>query len=230
MTFIVCMAVLLMSAMTALADDAAQILKTTEDTYSNLKSYRFEGTTTSETKMGATDSKSETNFVVAFKPANEFRIEYVYPTAGNWVRVSDGKTLWRYRSLTKEMNKAPLTDYDLQMLDGSPIGVFTHISTGLANPAVVGSDSVTAGGQTFDCYIIQADHPGAVEMGNAKALPVKLWIDKKTHLVLREQSGSASHAAHGSTATENLETITFTHLDVNQPVADDLFQFKQAKK
>jgi outer membrane lipoprotein-sorting protein len=219
--------VLLSSGVSALADDASQILKNTEDTYNNLNSYRFEGTTVSETRMGATDSKSETTFVVAFKPANEFRIEYVYPAAGNWVRVSDGKTLWKYRSLTKELNKGPVSDYDLQMLSGSPVGVFSHISQGLANPSVVGSEPVSAGGQSFDCYVIQAEHPGAMETGNAKALPVKLWIDKKTHLVLREQSGSVSH---GSATTENLETITFTRVEVNQPVADDVFKFNRSKK
>lgn len=227
MKALVYMAALLSFGVAAWADDAAQILKNTEDTYTNLNSYRFEGTTVSETRMGSTDSKSETTFVVAFKPANEFRIEYVYPTAGNWVRVSDGKTVWKYRSLTKELNQAPETDYDLQMLDGSPVGVFSHISQGLANPSVVGSEQVEAGGQTFDCYVIQADHPGAVETGNAKALPVKLWIDKKTHLVLREESGSQSH---GSNPTENLQTITFTRLDVNQPVPDDLFVFNRPKK
>jgi outer membrane lipoprotein-sorting protein len=223
----VSMAVLLLSGGFARADDAAQILKNTEDTYSNLNSYRFEGTTVSETKMGSSDSKSETTFVVAFKPANEFRIEYVYPTAGNWVRVSDGKTLWRYRSLTKELNKAPVNDYDVQMLDGSPVGVFSHVSQGLANPAILGSEPVTAGGQSFDCYVIQADHPGALEATNSKALPVKLWIDKKTHLVLREQSGSEGR---GSNPTQNLQIITFTRLEVNRPVADELFQFSQAKK
>lgn len=67
-----------------------------------------------------------------------------------------------------------------------------------------------------------------METGNAKALPVKLWIDKKTHLILREESGSVSHG--GATTTENLETVTFTRMDVNQPVADDLFEFSKSKK
>jgi outer membrane lipoprotein-sorting protein len=225
MRAILCMAVLLSSGAAAMSDDAATILKTTEDTYTNLNSYRFEGTTQSESKIGSSDSKSETTFIVAFQPANEFRIEYVYPTAGNWIRVSDGKTLWKYRSLTRELNKAPVADDDSQMLAGSPVGSFTHLSQGLTNLSIVGSEPVSAGGQSFDCYVIQADNPGAIEVGNAKAMPLKLWIDKKSHLVLRERSGSM---ARGSTPSENIQTVTFTRLDVNQPVPDDLF--RQPKK
>src|SRR5579872_5273744 len=122
---------LVLSASYALADDAAQILKNTEETYRNLKSYAFEGTTTSETKMGSTISKSETSFVVAFKQPNEFRLEYDYPSAGKWERVSDGKTLWNHRTITKESNETPATDDSLRMLDGSPIAVFSDIGEGV---------------------------------------------------------------------------------------------------
>lgn len=226
MKLTVCIAVLLSSAATMLADDAAQILKGAEDTYNALNSYDFEGTTVSETRVGSTDTKSETTFVVAYEPS-KFRIEYDYPTAGNWIRVSDGKTLWKYRSLTKELNKTAASEYDVHEIMGSPIGSLYHISQGLANPSVVGSETVTAGGQSFDCYIIQADNPGAVVMNKAKALPVKFWIDKKSHLVVREQSGSVSGGAKG---TEDLQTVNFTRLDVNKPIPDTVFTFTKPRK
>ena len=94
------------SAGLILADDAGQILKQTEDTYRGVKSYHFEGTTVSETRVGGSVSKSETQFVVAFEKPNKFRVEYVYPSAGNWVRVSDGTKTWKHRSITKEMTEA----------------------------------------------------------------------------------------------------------------------------
>src|SRR5579862_1667445 len=96
------LACLLFAANIVFADDAAQILKSTEETYRNLKSYQFKGVTTSETKVGTSISKTETSFAVAFKQPNEFLLEYDYPAAGNWVRASDGKTIWNRRSITKE--------------------------------------------------------------------------------------------------------------------------------
>src|SRR5580704_12101182 len=111
----------------ATGNDAGKILRQTEDTYRALQSYRFEGTTISETKIGKSVSKSETSFVVAFQKPNKFRVEYVYPTAGNWIRVSDGKTTWKTRSLTKESTQGAATDDDLGILDGSPVSPFWNI-------------------------------------------------------------------------------------------------------
>src|SRR5882724_11311004 len=80
-------------AMPASAEDAARILAQVSSTYQGLTSYHFEGLTVSESKTKNVDSKSETQFVFAFTQPNRFRVEVRYPQAGNWVRVSDGKTL-----------------------------------------------------------------------------------------------------------------------------------------
>ncbi len=213
------------SASFALADDAAQILKNTEETYRNLKSYAFEGTTTSETKMGASISKSAMSFVVAYKEPNEFRLEYDYPAAGKWERVSDGKTLWNHRSITKESKETPVTDDDLRMLEGSPVATFSDLGEGAAKATVVGSEAVSIGGQSFDCFVVQFDQPNPRAEGAAKPLPVKLWIDKTRHLVLRQVSGSEGR--NGGSSTENTRTVNFTRVDVNQSIPDDLFHFKK---
>src|SRR5579885_1706483 len=138
------------------AEDAAQILKAVEQTYQNLTAYEFKGITSSETRVGGTVSKTETQFAVAFKPPNEFRIEYDYPSAGEWIRASDGKTLWNKRSITKEFTETPATDDALRMLDGSPVAAFENLTQDLQNPKIAGSEAVTVGGQSYDCYVIEA--------------------------------------------------------------------------
>lgn len=212
------------SAAFALADDAAQILKSTEDTYRSLKSYDFEGTTTLETKVGASVSKTETSFVVAFKEPNEFRLEYDYPSAGKWERVSDGKTLWNHRSITKESKESPVTDDDVRMLEGSPVAVFSQIGEDAVKATLVGSEQVPMGGQSFDCFVVQFERPNQTASGAAQPLPVKLWIDKTRHLVLRQVSVSEAH--NSGSSTENIRTVMFTRVEVNQ-VPDDLFHFKK---
>lgn len=213
------------SATFALADDAAQILKSTEDTYRNLKSYDFEGTTTSETKVGSTVSKSESSFVVAFKEPNAFRLEYDYPAAGKWERVSDGKTLWNHRSITKESKESPATDDDIRMLGGSPIAVFSEIGQDATKATILGSEQVSIGGQSFDCHVVQFERPNRTSSGVAQPLPMKLWIDKTRYLVLRQVSGSEAHGSGSS--TENTRTIMFTRVEVNQSLPEDLFRLKK---
>jgi outer membrane lipoprotein-sorting protein len=202
-------------------NDAGKILKQTEDTYRGLASYRFEGTTISETKIGGSVSKSETSFVVAFQKPNKFRVEYVYPTAGNWVRVSDGKTTWKTRSLTKESTQNASTDDDLGILDGSPVSAFWNIDVHATNPAMVGSESIDVNGKAHDCFVIQVPpQPGTTARPGMEAMPVKLWIDKTDHLVLREVSRMVAQGGKGG---ENVQTLAFTKAEVNQAVSDDMF-------
>ena len=99
-----------------MADDASDVLKSVANTYQNLRGYYFEGSTLSETKMGNNDSKSETKFVVAFESPNRFRVEYIYPTAGNWIRVSNGTNTWKERSISKDFSKAAAVPEDAPMM------------------------------------------------------------------------------------------------------------------
>jgi outer membrane lipoprotein-sorting protein len=208
------------------AEDAAQILKAVEQTYQNLTAYEFKGITSSETRVGGTVSKTETQFAVAFKPPNEFRIEYDYPSAGEWIRASDGKTLWNKRSITKEFTETPATDDALRMLDGSPVAQFQNITHDVQNPKIAGSEAVTIGGQSFDCYLIQGEWSSTTASGSAQTIPVKLWIDKTRHLVLKQISGSDDGPA-SATSSENQRTLSFTEVLVNGSVPDDLFHISK---
>jgi outer membrane lipoprotein-sorting protein len=215
------LALTFLSAGFLLADDASQILKQTEDTYRGVKSYHFEGTTVSETKVGGSVSKSETSFVVAFEKPNKFRVEYLYPSAGNWVRVSDGKKTWKLRSITKELTEAAATEDDLGILDGSPVSPFWNIGENASSPSVAGSESISVGGKSYDCFVVQVQLPSTSDRPGVQPPPVKLWIDKANHLILREVSGTVAQGK--GAAGGNLRTITFTYAEVNQAVPDDLF-------
>jgi outer membrane lipoprotein-sorting protein len=206
------------------SDDPTQVLKTTVEAYQGLKSYVFEGSTVSETRLGGTDSKSETGFVVAFKEPNLFRVEYTYPSAGNWIRVSDGTTLWRHRSLTKELKQEPASDDALRILTGSPVASFERLGDGISHPELLASESIPIGGQNLDCYVVQVERPATGIRSGGKPAQVKLWIDKSRHVVLRQVTRSDSGP------TENTETITFTRADVNQPVPEALFHFNPSDK
>lgn len=219
------LALTIVSAGFLLADDAGQILKQTQETYRAVKSYHFEGTTVSETKVGKSVSKSETSFVVAFEKPNKFRVEYVYPTAGNWIRVSDGTKTWKTRSITKELSETAATEDDLGILDGSPVSPFWNIGETATHPSVVGSESISVGGKNYDCSVLQVQLPTPDRPG-VEPPPVKLWVDKANHLILREVTDMVAQGKGGTGG--NLRTTTFTYAEVNQTVPDALFHL--AKK
>jgi len=213
----------LMSAGLLMADDASQVLKTVANTYQNLRSYYFEGSTVSETKMGASLSKQETKFVAAFQSPNLFRVEYVYPTAGNWIRVSDGTKTWRERSISKDFSEAAAVPEDIYMMDDSPIAAFEKIDKNVANATMAGSEPVTVGVQPYDCDVIQGDLTDPGGAAGPTTTPTKFWIDKTRHLVLRQVSTSSSRSNKGVT-NENIRTTTITRADVSQPVPPAVFQ------
>ena len=206
-----------------MADDAPQILKTVANTYQNLRSYYFEGATVSDTKMGASASKNETKFAVAFQSPNLFRVEYVYPTAGNWIRTSNGTKTWRERSITKDFSETAAVPEDIYMMDDSPITAFEKIDANLAHATLAGSEPVTVGVQAYDCDVIQGDLTDPGGAAGPTTMSTKLWIDKTRHLVLREVSTSSSKSKGGVT-NENTRTLTITRADVSQPVPASLFE------
>lgn len=202
----------------ARADDAGQIVTSVADTYRNLKSYRFEGETVRH--MGARESADELKFDIAFEGPDKFRISYKYPTAGDWIRVSDGKTLTRYRSISKQVNAAAASPGDVRLIDSTPIARYSHLDDVAAKAKLVGSEQLSVNGRPVDCYVIEV--PGEKPpFEGIKSLPTKLWIAKDSHIVYREESGTESSSGRET------RTTTYTYIQTSGDIPDTLFAFSK---
>jgi outer membrane lipoprotein-sorting protein len=219
---------LLLSGLT-LAQDAMAILKSVGETYSALKSYEFQGATTTVTTTGKIASTSDETFTVVFSAPDQFVVEFRYPGQGSWTRASDGKTTVEIRTASKEFTQQPTTQYDIRILDNSPIGFFYSMDTGNKNAAVEGSEKVSLDGQDVDCWVISTEREMGMLPENVKRLPTKLWVDKARFLVLRQVSGTESTAT-GSKATKNVRTMRITHAQLGQAIAPEVFQPRSPKK
>ncbi|MDR3719157.1 MAG: hypothetical protein P4K98_10165 [Bryobacteraceae bacterium] len=206
----------------AFAQDATAILKSVGETYSALKSYEFQGATSAVTQTGKLSSTSEETFTVVFSAPDQFFVELRYPGQGSWTRASDGKTFTEARTVTKEYSQRPTTQYDIRVLDNSPIGGFYTMDTGNKTVSVEGSETLTVDGQSIDCWVIQTDRDMGMLPDGVKRLPTKLWVDKARFLVLRQISGTES-AATGSKAAKNTRTMNITHLQTGQTIAPEVF-------
>ena len=209
----------------AVGGDAQAILQKVADTYANLKSYHFEGKTVAETKAGTTDSTSETGFSIAMSPPNKLRVEFRYANAGTWMRVSDGKTTMRYRSLTKEMKKDPASPDDQDILRGTPVSAFDRIADGVKKVTLLPEESLQVGGQNVPCYVIEVEYNTASVLPGMEQMPVRYWIDKARNIVLKRVTGTRSTKQDAMHATTNTRTTTFTVASVNENVPDTLFAF-----
>lgn len=214
----------------ALCDDAMQILGKVGQTYRGSKSYHFEGTTVSETDSAAAKSTSETEFVVAYAAPNKFRVEFRYPNAGNWVRVSDGRTLSRYRSITKELKQQAAGSDDLNILNGTLMVSLNDIDQGVKKATLLHSEPVSLGGQNVDCYVVEVERDQPHLLPGTESLPEKLWIDKSRFIVLRRELGTKSATESADKATKNIRTTTFSVARINEPVEDALFALNTGRK
>lgn len=219
---------LLLSGLT-LAQDAMAILKSVGETYSALKSYEFQGATTAVTTTGKVVSTSEETFTVVFSAPDQFVVEFKYPGQGSWTRASNGKTTTEIRTATKEFTKQPATQFDIRILDNSPIGLFYSLDTGNKTASVEGSETVSVDGQDIDCWVISTEREMGMLPDNVRRVPTKLWVDKARFLVLREVSGTES-VATGAKATKNVRTMRITHAQLGQTIAPDVFEPRSPKK
>lgn len=213
----------------ACAQDAMATLKSVGETYSALKSYEFQGATTSTTQTGKVASNTDETFTVVFTAPDHFFVEFRYPGQGSWTRASNGATMTEIRTATKEFVQRPTTQYDIRVVDNSPIGPFYEMEAGIKSATVEGSEKITLDGQEVDCWVIQADRQVGMLPDGVKRLPTKLWIDKARFLVLKQVSGTES-VATGNRATKNLRTMTITHAQLSQAVAPEVFEPRSPKK
>lgn len=221
--------VLMLLSGIALAQDAMAVLKSVGETYSAQKSYEFQGTTTSATTTGKTSSTSQESFTIIFSAPNQFVVQFRYPDQGTWTRASDGKTTTEIRTSIKEFEQKPATQYDISILDNSPIGTFYNMDTGNKNASVQGSEKLTVDGQEIDCWVIQMDRDLGLLPQGVQRLPTKLWVDKARFLVLKMVSATES-GTDSKKATRNERTLAITHADLSPTIVPDVFVPQSSKK
>lgn len=214
----------------AFGQDTQTTLQRVSDTYANLKSYHFAGAILAETKAGNSVSRSGTEFDVAMSAPAKLRVEYRYEHAGNWVRVSDGKTTSRYRSLTKEFKRDAAAPEDLDILRGTPVSSFEHIAEGVKKATLLPEETVAVGGQAVPCLVLEVEYPPGALLAGMVPIPTRYWIDKSRNIILKQVTGTRSQTDDASRRTENLRTTTFTVASINEDVPDTLFAFNPPGK
>ncbi len=223
-------------------NDAMDLLKKVRETYGSLKSFQFEGVSTTESRSTGMQIKTEFPFEGDFVAPTKIRIETKNPRMGVLV-VSDGDTAWVYlpsiRTYSKldvggllksapggQSGEVPDVFRGFSAAAGVPFDMFQlDLAHGVKEAKILGEEDVELGGKKVACYVVQAEY--ALSKEEAQVLPPfkSYWIDKARYVVLRESFQYHVKSAKFAAPAELKHTSTLTKVRLNEPVPDNLFVF-----
>jgi outer membrane lipoprotein-sorting protein len=198
-----CWAAAMLLAPVASAQDAAEILHRTAETYRQIKTWDIEQTVV-EATAGASASRTEQRErYAAVEGKNRWE-------RGPLLTIADGKYEWTYSSRTNrytQHEQGPLCSGLL------PIGYWIPDSEKVKHLALLREENVTVGGVAVPSYVVEIAR-------DSSEPPETLWIDKSRYLVLKRERRTSP-----AITTQRISTTALTKVSINQPVADSVFTF-----
>lgn len=230
--------------------DAKELLKKVHENYSNIKTFHFEGQTVMEMKGDGFFMRMEMPFAVASgKPGQKLTRMKAFIV--NTVQVSDGQTEWVYMPAQKQYTKKPLdkvgpadsaSPFEVGQVEGMKMATISKEQLKeLKTARIVREEVLEVGGQSINCYVVEADFDSGIEAsvaGKAQAddkpakpstIGMTFWVDKDRHIILRNVFDGGSALAEifkifGETSEFKMVT-TISLAKVNEPLTESLFTF-----
>jgi peroxiredoxin/outer membrane lipoprotein-sorting protein len=220
------------------SQDVQALLKKVSDTYKNLKSYHFEGTTTMEMKSEGLQQKMEMPMVIAAAKPGKTRLEIKNPMAG-MLRVSDGETTWVYIPRLKQFTKkaaatvetaggeSEKTGLDAALV-GSPLAQFEQLADKAKGAKMLREETTEIDGKKMDCYVVELPRELPKNLPvQMESSPKTLWIDKARYLVVKESFSGKMSSPMGEMQMFTMTVYNMTK--TNEPISETLFTFAPPK-
>jgi TonB family protein len=227
--------------------DARPLMRELAEKYKNPASYYFDFTSVTHTHREAFRSKTEMSveqtFVLAGDRTGRSLAEIGSPL-GPLTIISDGKTRWTLAPQLKQFTKKVLGTPASKPQSSSEIGDIAGVLSGdMANIFATQSTMflsqfgaiadriksarflpegrIEVNGKDVDTLVIEAEYQGASGPGSRATY----WVDKERHVILRQVTQDVNQSVVGD-STSMTVTTTFKRVELNQPVSDDLFNFR----
>ena len=214
-------------AQAEIAAKDAEVLRKVGETYSKLGAHLMEGVIRVEIRNPKPQSQ-EVTFLVASDGRGRLRDEVHSTTIGGMI-VSDGRHTYIVNRALKQYLKreggadSVLARLSTRGLGGSLMLRYGSIASLAASTQRLPDEAVEANGQRRDCIVLDVSF--AKGAGGAQG-PSTYWIDKQTHLVLRQRTIMSADQPQTGGRIEQEETISFRRAAVNPRLPDSLFVFK----
>jgi outer membrane lipoprotein-sorting protein/peroxiredoxin len=180
---------ILLAAVPACAEDAAQILAKVAEVYKGMRAFRF------EIRCTADSPPSDYRLTESFEAPDHWRYDFQRLEDDDITisRIGDGKTRWVVQPSTNEYTAEPF-----DRVEGSFARSQQDMARYSASAAIVGQETLTVNDEAHDCYVIRA-----TLSGNPKAVSTRtFWIDQTGYLVLKQvEATSGADIKRSSTFT-----------------------------
>lgn len=230
-------ATFLLLASSAVAEDAAQLLKRVAETYRSATSLHIQSETFSILLSGSSQSLNNRQQTIAFQKPGKYLSISQSPGDSHQI-ASDGTTLWRVLPGRREFIQNPV-EGDIYSIKGGgreaemllgrlKMMMISHqrVTENLSFSTLLPDETVEVNGTRFDCHVVFAKYTpsSAVSMSLSRTY----WIDKKRLLILRDE-GQSRGPRSPLEPFEKMENRLINRVlvaSINEPLPDDLFQFK----
>lgn len=210
--------------------DARALLKASADALRGLKSYEIDQEVVIDSK-GGIQNHLELPVKVAVSNPGKLRIES-NGQLGSTLTISDGENTWMYIGPLKQYTKVPAVSSPDALIKSVNPGIGEMLdSLNTKDPylsaKITGQESVNVAGETFDCYLVEAvldqvHMPDSFTMSDGV---MKMWIDKKTKLALKQTTTASIEGGPFKRPTQMTQSTAMRSVKLNQPVAESLFVF-----
>lgn len=210
--------------------DARALLKESGDALHDARSYIIEQSILVEI-TGGLESRLQIPVKLAASNPDKLRIES-NGAVGNTLVISNGENTWMYLGPLKQYTRTPAAS--------SPEALMKSLNPGIADVLgemkskdpflevqLTGEEVLEAGGTRFECFVIESkldkiDMPGTMKLTDGV---MKMWIDKKTKLTLKQTATAIMQGGALRRPAEMNQTINILSVKLNEPVPDSLFVF-----
>jgi thiol-disulfide isomerase/thioredoxin/outer membrane lipoprotein-sorting protein len=214
-----------------IAGPEAAILSQSASTYRSLGHYLFEGTVHVVLTGPRAPQIKDAPFLVAVGPEGRMRDQVTSALIGGMM-VSDGKEtivynagLGQYTRRKSEVDTA-MSPVPNRGVAGAILGRFRAIDDGALSAKRLPDARVTLEGVDRDCFVLEVAYPPSTPNVQIEELPRTYWIDKQTHLVLRQLTVVKADGPQYGGKVEQREEITFRRAMLEPTLPDSIFVFQ----
>jgi thiol-disulfide isomerase/thioredoxin len=209
----------------------AEILRQVGEAYRTLGSYLFEGTLHVVLQGPGAPQIQDVPFFAAAGPGGRLRDQITSPTLGGMV-LSDGQQTIVYNAALGQYTRRPgrvdsvLARVSERGVVGTLITRYRAIATGATTARRLPDSVLTLEGGRRDCYVLEVGYPPTTANAQIEELPRTYWIEKRTHLVLRQRTIVRANLPQNGGKVEQQEVITLRRAILDPTLPDSLWSFR----
>jgi thiol-disulfide isomerase/thioredoxin len=220
-------------ARSEIAPAEVQILRDVGRTYRALDRYLFQGTFRVDLRSSGAPRSQELPFLVAVGAGGRRR-DQVGTGAVGASMVSDGRQTVTYDAqLGQYVRRRGNTDSLVAStpwrgVGSSLIARFAAIEEGASGAKRLTDEAVVLGGSNRDCIVLELSYPPPPQAPTTEMLRT-FWIDKQTHLVLRQRSIMKADVPQLGGKIEQEENASFQRASLEPTLPESLWVFRPPK-